>query len=59
MIFTLAVYGDVVAENYTVICAVPARMLRSVARPCDHLATVVMAHLTEYAKSSVLLLIHS
>ena len=45
-------FKHVVAENCTVIPAVPARMLRNVACPCDHIATVVMAHLTEYAKSN-------
>ena len=44
-------FKHVVAENCTVIPAVPARMLRNVARSCDHIATVVMAHLTKYAKS--------
>ena len=40
-------FKHVVAENCTVIPAVPARMLRNVAHPCDHIATVVMAHLTK------------
>ena len=38
-------------ENCTVISAVPSGMLRNVARPCDHVATIIMAHLTEHAKS--------
>ena len=40
------------SKHCTVIAAVPSRMLRNVARPCDHVATIVMAHLTEYVKST-------
>ena len=39
------------SENYTVISAVPSRMLRNVSNPSDHIATLIMAHLTEYSKS--------
>lgn len=39
------------SKHCTVIPAVPSRMLRNVAHPSDHIATIVMAHLTEYAKS--------
>ena len=38
-------------ENCTVISAVPSGMLRNVAHPCDHVATIIMAHLTKHAKS--------
>ena len=38
-------------ENYTVIHAVPSRMLRNVTNPSSHIATLIMAHLTEHAKS--------
>ena len=40
------------SENYTVISAVPSRMLRNVSNPSDHIATLIMAHLTEYSKSN-------
>lgn len=38
-------------ENYTIIPAVPSRMLRNVDTPSDHVATLIIAHLTEYSKS--------
>ena len=39
------------SKHCTVIAAVPSRMLRNVACTCDHVATIVIAHLTERAKS--------
>ena len=39
------------SKHCTVIAAVPSRMLRNVAQPCDHIATIIMAHLTEHAQS--------
>ena len=36
---------------YTVLHAVPSRMLRNVTDPSSHIATLIMAHLTEHAKS--------
>ena len=44
-------FNHVDPDNCTVIPAVPSRMLRNVSSPCDHIATIIMAHLTEYAKS--------
>ena len=44
-------FNHVEPENFTVIPAVPSRMLRNVASPRDHIATIIMVRFTEYAKS--------
>ena len=44
-------FKNVKSINYTIIPAVPPRMLRNISHPSDHIATLIIAHLTEHAKS--------
>ena len=39
-------------SKHCTVIPVPSRMLRNVVQPCDHVATIVMAHLTEHVKST-------
>ena len=44
-------FKNLSSENYTVISAVPSRMLRNVINASDHIATLIMARLIHHAKS--------
>ena len=44
-------FGRLDPNNCSIIHSIPQRMLRNVINPSDHIATLIMAHLIEYAKS--------